>query len=461
MRPEIEAGKLPPQAPEFEQAILGACLVESECVDLVMGILRPRSFFVAAHEAVFSAIEALYEASSPIDLLTVTQELQRMRKLDMAGGPFFVSQLTNKVASSANVEYHARIVQQCWAKRELIRIGARVTDRGYDASEDIFELIDGADNALQQLTDVLGSRSAVTMTQVAEEFMESLERDPKPRHSTGLQALDKQLGGGWTNGELAILAGRPGMGKTSAALSMVYSSAKAGHATGLFSMEIGQERTNLRMVSIGTGIPMAVLSRGKGMSADDLKAVHEHHGVYTKLPVVCNFSSALTLSEIRSEARRMKRAHKVTAILIDQLGWILPPHGVRDPVGAITRGLKRIASDLDIPVVVLHQLSRATTTRPDKVPQLTDLRESGAAEQDAQVVVFVHRPEYYNIMDDEHGSTRGMADLIVAKNSNGPTGSARVRFDAQCTRFSDIAPGGSAATPPPAQQEPQTEDLPF
>ena len=460
MKTEEEAGKLPPHAEDLEQAILGACMLEPKCVDLVMGILRPDRFYVRAHSMVFAAIERLYEKSMPIELLSVAQELRAAGQLDAVGGPFYVSQLTNKVASSANVEYHARIVQQCWAKREVIRIAAQVTRSGYEHTEDVFDLIDGADNSLQALTDVLGSRGSLTIAQVAAEFMEGLERDPKPRHSTGLMALDKQLGGGWTNGELAILAGRPGMGKTSAALSMVYSSAKAGHATGLFSMEIGQERTNLRMVSIGTGIPMAVLSRGKGMSADDLKAVHEHHGVYTKLPVVCNFSSALTLSEIRSEARRMKRAHKVTAILIDQLGWILPPHGVRDPVGAITRGLKRIASDLDIPVVVLHQLSRATTTRPDKVPQLTDLRESGAAEQDAQVVVFVHRPEYYNIMDDEHGSTRGMADLIVAKNSNGPTGSARVRFEAQCTRFSDITPGSSAADPPP-QAEPQTEDLPF
>lgn len=459
MKPEHEEGKLPPHAADLEQVILGACLVEPECVDLVMGILHPKCFYVRANELVFEAIEALYERSHAIDLLTVTQELRSMRVLEDVGGAFYVSQLTNQVASSANVEYHARIVQQCWAKREVIRIAAQVTRSGYDHAEDVFDLIDGADNSLQALTDVLGSRGSLTIAQVASEFMEGLERDPKPRHSTGLAALDKQLGGGWTNGELAILAGRPGMGKTSAALSMVYSSAKAGHATGLFSMEIGQERTNLRMVSIGTGIPMAVLSRGKGMSADDLKAVHEHHGIYTKLPVVCNFSSALTLSEIRSEARRMKRANKVTAIIIDQLGWILPPHGVRDPVGAITRGLKRIASDLDIPVVVLHQLSRATTARPDKVPQLTDLRESGAAEQDAQVVVFVHRPEYYNIMDDEHGSTRGMADLIVAKNSNGPTGVARVRFEAQCTKFSDLISGEAKEAEP--EPETPTDPLPF
>jgi len=454
-----EAGKLPPHAPELEQAVLGACMLEADCVDLVMGVLRPDRFYVLAHQMIFAAIERLYEKSQPIDLLTITIELRAAGELDAAGGPLYVTQLTNKVASSANVEYHARIVQQLWAKREVIKIASKVSRLGYDPSEDVFDLIDGADNSLQALTDVLGSRGSLTIAQVASEFMDGLERDPKPRHSTGLAALDKQLGGGWTNGELAILAGRPGMGKTSAALSMVYSSAKAGHATGLFSMEIGQERTNLRMVSIGTGIPMAVLSRGKGMSADDLKAVHEHHGVYTKLPVVCNFSSALTLSEIRSEARRMKRAHKVTAILIDQLGWILPPHGVRDPVGAITRGLKRIASDLDIPVVVLHQLSRATTARPDKVPQLTDLRESGAAEQDAQVVVFVHRPEYYNIMDDEHGSTRGMADLIVAKNSNGPTGSVRVRFDAQCTRFSDLISGEAKEAEP--EPETPTDPLPF
>ena len=454
-----EASKLPPSAPELEQAVIGACLLDRDAFGDVVGILRAGQFYERAHVAIYAAMESLYEASKPVELLTVVQELRQDGKLEEAGGAFAVAQLSSKVASAANVQYHARIVLEQWAKREVIKMGAEAVRAGHMDTQDVFDLIDGTEQALQRLTDAMGSRGGISIAQVAEEFMESLERDPKPRHSTGLQELDNVLGGGWTNGELAILAGRPGMGKTSAALSMVYASAMAGHATGLFSMEIGQERTNLRMVSIGTGIPMAVLSKGKGMRPEDLKAVHEHHGIYSKLPVWCNFSSALTLAEIRSEASRMKRSGKVTAIIIDQLGWILPPANVRDSVGAITRGLKRIASDLDIPVVVLHQLSRAVMTRADKVPQLTDLRESGAAEQDAQVVVFVHRPEYYNIMDDDRGSTRGMADLIVAKNSNGPTGVARVRFEAQCTKFSDLISGEAKKAEP--EPETPTDPLPF
>jgi replicative DNA helicase len=453
----------PPNAPELEQAVLGAVLIDPDALVLVMGFLRAEHFYNPSHRSIYGACEALFSAGPPAELLTVVQQLRKMGELAAAGGPQYLAELTNKVASGANVEVHARIVMQEWARREVMRIGKEAAAKAQDEREDVFDAMDATEAAYMAIQQAVSIKAGESIAELATEFLRDLDKPKPQRHSTGLRDLDKALGGGWSGGDLILIAGRPAMGKTSAAFSMVYNSAQAGHASGLFSLELGREKTNARLVSIGTGIPVPVILAG-GYGVDNLKRIHEHHVSYVKMPVQVNFATGIGIAELRSEVSRMKKAASITALFIDQLNWIRAPKGEKDPVGAVTRALKNIAMEHNIPVVCLHQLSRAVETRGgDKRPQLTDLRDSGAAEQDAQVVIFVHRPEYYGVTDDNEGSTVGRADLIIAKNSNGPTGSVRVRFDAHCARFrdNDFEPPEFAQPVPTPQPVEADEDLPF
>lgn len=444
-----------PQAPEFEQAVLGVCLQFPEGRIEALSILRPECFYVAAHKMIFEAILSLDSAGEPVDVITVVQRLRQRGTLDIAGGAVYVSGLINGVSGSKHVEYHSRIIVQQWARREMIQIAGDTARSAYSDEADVFDVMADAETRHLAMAEQITRKPSETIEAVAKEHLESLNHPPVKRHSTGFRDLDKAIGGGWGSDDLIILAGRPAMGKTSAAFSMIYESCKAGHPTALFSLELGKEKMNARFVSIGTGIPIPVLLEGK-LTTKQVQQVHEHFPGYSKMPLHCNFATGITIPEIRSQVARLKRRQGITAVYIDQLNWITAPKGEKDRVGAITRGLKHIAMEFQLPVIVLHQLSRGVTGRPDKRPELTDLRESGAAEQDAQLVVFVHRPEYYNITEDENGSTVGRGDLIIAKNSNGPTTSVRVRFDAYCARFRDNDAEGAGA-PPTAEEE----EIPF
>jgi replicative DNA helicase len=450
----LEAGKAPPQAPEFEQAVLGAALMFKDARVNALAIVQPESFYVHAHRLIWEAVVGLDAKNEPVDILTVTQRMRQLGTLDVAGGPHYISKLTNNVAGSGHVEYHCRIILQQWARRELITIATGTCSMAYDDGSDVFDAIDQTEAKQLAMAQLITRRPAQSIGEVAREHVENLDKPVIPRHSTGIKALDEALAGGWGRGDLTIIAGRPAMGKTSAAFSMIYAACEAKHPTALFSLELGKEKTNARFVSMGTGIPIPVLLKGE-FTPGQIKSIHEHLPKYSGMPLQVNFATGITLVEIRSEVARMVKHHGITAVYIDQLNWITPPKGEKDRVAALTRGLKMIANEFDIPVIVLHQLSRSVTGRPDKRPELTDLRDSGAAEQDAQVVIFVHRAEYYNILDDEYGSTVGRGDLIIAKNSNGPTTNVRVRFDAYCARFRD------EATQADAFAGPTDEPMPF
>ena len=450
-----EAGKLPPQAPEFEAAVLGAAIMFKEARVTAMAIVHPEALYVHAHQLIWKAIASLDQAGDPVDLLTVVQRLRQHDTLGMAGGVVYISELTNKVSSGAHVEYHCRIIMQQWARRELITIASETSHNAYDDQTDVFDAMERAEHRQLAMTQLITRKPAQSIGEVAREHVENLDKPPTPKHSTGIKALNDALGGGWGRDDLHIIAGRPAMGKTSAAFSMIYAACEEGHPTALFSLELGKEKTNARFVSIGTGIPIPVLLKGV-FAPTQVKTIHEHLPKYSKMPLQVNFATGITLGEIRSEVARMVKHHGITAVYIDQLNWITPPKGEKDRVAALTRGLKMIAAEFHIPVIVLHQLSRSVTGRPDKRPELTDLRDSGAAEQDAQVVIFVHRAEYYNITEDEWGSTVGRGDLIIAKNSNGPTTNVRVRFDAYCARFRDENTTGDMFDQPK-----EDEDLPF
>lgn len=468
----LEMGKLPPQAPELEQCVLGAALLDYRAMADV-GFLKPDHFYVDAHKRIWTACVAMYEKGDPIDLVTMCHYLKRSGELDIIGGPFYLAQLTGKMASSRNIEFHARIIVQEFVGREVIHHSADSMRDAYDTTSDPFDVAEKAERLVAEMIQEVAVKSSTTMGDVAEEQLANMDKPKKEVHSTGFEKLDRALGGGWSDGDLIIIAGRPGMGKTSFVFSSVLASAKRGNACALFSLELGESKTNARMVSIDTGIPLHRILSGSGakglLTPDDIARMHAAHAAFAKLPVYTNFNNGLSIAELDSEIGRLVRRKGITAAFIDQLTWVNAPERVKDPVAAITRGCKRIALKYDIPIILLHQLSRAVTARKnsDNKPELTDLRDSGAAEQDAQAVIFPHRPEYYGTGDDELGSTKGRADIIIAKNTNGPLDTVSLYFDAPCTAFRDEDPNLFTAAPHPdnrttaAKETEPTDPLPF
>ncbi len=436
-----------PSAPEVERAVVGAVLLDRGAIIEVAGTLKPEHFHHASNRAVYQAAYDLHEEGHPVDTLTVLDRMRKSNTLHIVGGVYDLSKYSTEMASTAHIQHHAHIVMQYWVSREVVRISQESAREGMDPENDAFDVADLAERRIQTMIEQIARKTGEAIGEVAREHVENLDKPVIPRHSTGIKALDEALAGGWGRGDLTIIAGRPAMGKTSAAFSMIYAACEAKHPTALFSLELGKEKTNARFVSMGTGIPIPVLLKGE-FTPGQIKSIHEHLPKYSGMPMQVNFATGITLGEIRSEVARMVKHHGITAVYIDQLNWITPPKGEKDRVAALTRGLKMIANEFDIPVIVLHQLSRSVTGRPDKRPELTDLRDSGAAEQDAQVVIFVHRAEYYNITEDEYGSTVGRGDLIIAKNSNGPTTNVRVRFDAYCARFRDDTSTGQSFAGP-------------
>lgn len=467
----LEVGKLPPQAPELEKCVLGAALLDYRAM-VDVGFLKPEHFYVDAHKRIWTACVTMYEKGDPIDLVTMCHYLKRSGELDIIGGAFYLATLTGKMASARNIEYHARIIVQEFVAREVIKHSSDSMREGYDVTEDAFEVAERAERRVAEMIQDVAVKTSTTIGAVAEEQLANMDKPRKEVHSTGFEKLDAALGGGWSDGDLIIIAGRPGMGKSSFAFSSILAAAKRGHGCGLFSLELGEIKTNARLQSIDTGIPLARILSGSGvggkLDTSDIARMHEKHNAYAALPIFPNFNNGLTIPELRSEVGRMVRRHGITAVYIDQLTWITAPERVKDAVGAITRACKRIALEFDIPVILLHQLSRAVTSRKggDNKPELTDLRDSGAAEQDAQVVVFPHRPEYYGTGDDELGSTKGRADIIIAKNTNGPLDTVSLYFDAGCTAFRDSDPNLFTSVPHPdnrttATKEETPSDLPF
>jgi replicative DNA helicase len=453
---DTSEGKIPPQAPELEQAVLGAILLDYRAIE-ELPRLKAEHFYVDAHQRIYAAAAKIYEESRPVDLLTVAQELKRSGEMDIVGGPFYLSQLTNGVSSTRHIAEHAMIVIQYFMAREVIRVSQAAVMDGYDPTNDAFEIAESAERHISELMEEVARKSSVTIGDVAAEQMAAMDSPAVTTRTTGFERLDKALNGGYSYGDLIIIAGRPAMGKTSAAFSGMYHAAAQGNPTALFSLELGEVKTNARLISIGTGIPVTIILANK-YSPDQLKKLHEHHATYSKMPLYTNFATGLSIGELRSEIGRMKRRYGITAAYIDQLTWVQAPKK-EDHVSAVTMACKKMAVEFNMPIILLHQLSRDVTKRKDSgmKPELTDLRDSGSAEQNAQVVIFAHRPEYYAIHSDDEGPTAGRADLIIAKNSNGPLGLARLRFDGPCTAFRE----DDLFSQPPPKTESNTNDEPL
>lgn len=430
--------RLPPQAPELERAVLGAVLVDADAMHQIADALPADAFADDKHRLIYSVCMEIFEAGQPVEMLGVVEYLRRSGKLDEAGGVLYVSQLTNLVASSRSLQHHARILAEKHLLRKTIEISRSTALSAYDQSSDPFDVIDAATRDLDGLLEGITRHQALPFAEYEARQLKDLDNPKNDIIPTGYASLDTEIGG-YRIGDLHIVAGRPGMGKTAWVVGSCNGAASQGAGVGLFSMEVTEKAMQARIAALRCGIPLSnmLLSR---MTTDDIALRHKGLAEAEKLPLYIRYETGMSLSEIKAETRRLKRKG-VRLICIDQLNWIKSPKaGTRDAeVGAITRGLKQMAMQLEVAVVVLHQLSRSVETRGgDKKPMLSDLRDSGNVEQDAQVVMFLYRPEYYAIWDDELGSTAGVIDTIVAKNSNGALSTVRMRFDGPCAAVRDV-----------------------
>jgi replicative DNA helicase len=440
-------GKVPPQAIDMEEAVLGAIMLEKEAVITVLDILKPESFYKDSHKKIFKAILDLNLREHPVDLYTVTEELRAHQELESVGGPVYLTQLTSKVVSAANVDYHARIVGQKYIQRELIRVSSEIQTRSFDDTYDVTELLDFSENELFQIAEGNIKREVSPINIVIREAIEEIEKAGKREDAlvgipSGFTRLDR-LTSGWQKSELIIIAARPSMGKTAFALTMARNmSIDHGKNVAIFSCEMSSIQLANRLIIAETDIPGDKIRNGR-LSEEEWKQLDTRIKKLVQASIYIDDTPAISIFELRAKCRRLMAQHKLDIVIVDYLQLMSGPDnaGSREQeVSNISRSLKSIAKELNVPIIALSQLNRSVEMRGGtKRPLLSDLRESGAIEQDADMVVFIHRQEKFGITAFEDGSsTKGIAEIILAKNRNGPVDDVRLRFREEKAQFVDI-----------------------
>ena len=446
----LQQGRIPPQALELEEAVLGAMLIDKKGVDEVIDILQPDAFYKTAHQKIFEAIFQLFQDSQPVDLLTVSSELRKKGKLETVGGEFYLVQLSQRVASSAHIEFHARIILQKFIQRSLIKISNEIIESSYKESTDVFDLLDEAESKLYDITQgniKKSSESAQSLVIEAKKRIEEIsKRDGLSGVSTGFEKLDK-LTSGWQPSDLIIIASRPGMGKTALTLSMARNIAVTKQIpVAFFSLEMSSVQLITRLISAETGLSSEKLRTGK-LADHEWQQLNVKVTDLEKAPLFIDDTPSLSIFDLRAKARRLSSQHGIKLIVVDYLqlmtaGTSTKSGNREQEISTISRNLKALAKELNIPVIALSQLSRAVETRGGtKRPMLSDLRESGAIEQDVDIVSLIYRPEYYNIDewdDDERSPSEGQAELIVAKHRNGGLDNIRLKFIGHLGKFEDL-----------------------
>jgi len=438
----IDLGKIPPQATDVESSVLGAMLIDSKCIDDILAILKPESFYKEEHKKIFTAISELRKETRSIDLLTVTEKLRSLKTLDEVGGPLYVTKLTSEVASSRHSEYHARIVQDMFIKRELIRIGSELAGKAYDESNNSDELLVSHTLELNRLTCESNVENAETLENLLKERLNEIEEISKNSQllvgvTSGLQKVDR-LTGGWQKTDLIILAARPSMGKTSLALFFAMQAIRSKKPTAFFSLEMSKKQITDKAISNKVDISPSELRTGKIYDYQWEQMAFKLSGIGEELFHIDD-TPALTLIQLRAKVTRLLK-HGIKLVIIDYLQLMnARAKGLnRDQeLGELTRGIKSLAKETNIPFIVLSQLNRSVEQRSDKRPQLSDLRESGNIEQDADIVSFIHRPERYGQTENENGSTEGLVELIFSKHRNGPVGIVNIYTNEYCSNFKD------------------------
>lgn len=439
-------GHLQPQAVELEKVVLGALMIEKDAYYQVSEILKPESFYERRHQIIYEAVRRLNLDEKPVDMLTVTEQLRSTNQLEEVGGPFYIAQLSGSVASSAHIEYHARIIAQKAMARELISYTSNIQQKAFDATQDIDELMQEAEGKLFTLSQENVKKDYTQIDPVIKEAFEMLQKaaartDGMSGIPSGFHKLDKMTAG-WQNSDLVILAARPAMGKTAFALSMAKNIAVDQQIpVAMFSLEMANVQLVNRVIVNVCEIEGEKLKTGQ-LSPQEWDRLDSKVKILNGAPLYVDDTPSLSVFELRTKARRLVREHGVKLLMIDYL-QLMNASGMnfgsrQEEVSTISRSLKGLAKELNIPILALSQLNRGVESREgsDKRPQLSDLRESGAIEQDADMVIFIHRPEYYKITTDEQGrDLRGKAEIIIAKHRNGAVGTVLLNFRGAYARF--------------------------
>lgn len=438
---------LQPQAPEVEKVVLGALMIDKDAYAVICEILRPESFYEPRNQLVFEAIRDLSMDEKPVDVLTVTDQLAKKGNLEEVGGPVYISELSTRVASSANIEYHARIIAQKSLARQIISFASVIETKAFDDTVDVDELMQEAEGALFELSQRNMKKDYTQIDPVIKNAFDVINKASQNKDGltgvpTGYYKLD-DMTSGWQASDLVIIAGRPAMGKTSFALSMAKNiAADLKVPMAFFSLEMSNVQLVNRLISNCCEIQGSKILNGQ-LQPDEWERLDKRIANLYGAPLYVDDTPGLSVFELRTKARRLVREHGVKLIMIDYL-QLMNANGMRfssrqEEVSTISRSLKGLAKELDIPILALSQLNRGVESREGnegKRPQLSDLRESGAIEQDADMVVFVHRPEYYHILQDDNGrDLRGMAQIIIAKHRKGATGDVLLTFRGEFTRF--------------------------
>lgn len=460
---DTSLGHMPPQSVEIEKLVLGALMIDVDAFTIVSEILRPETFYEPRHQKIYSAIVKLSSNELPVDMLTVIEQLKQDGTHDEVGAPNYIIDLTASVVSSANIEYHARLLAQKFLARQLITYASGIEGKAFDESIDVEDLMQEAEGQLFELSQKNMRQDYQAVSEVVKKAEELLKKAMANDGGmtgvpTGYYEMDK-ITSGWQASDLVIIAGRPAMGKTSFALSLARNIAvDYDTPIAFFSLEMNNVQLVNRLISNVCEIRGSNILSGK-LSDDELERFDKRISSLSNAPIYVDDTPGLSVFELRTKARRLVREKGVKVIMIDYL-QLMSASGMnfnsrQEEVSMISRSLKGLAKELDIPVLALSQLSRAVEQRPGqdgKVPQLSDLRESGAIEQDADMVLFVHRPEYYRIFNDEEGrDLRGVAQIIIAKHRKGATGTVNLNFRGEFTRFANPEDAVASVPPPPLE----------
>ncbi|WP_099598054.1 replicative DNA helicase [Reichenbachiella sp. 5M10] len=451
----VQLGKVPPQATDLEEVVLGALMLEKDALTTVVDILKPESFYKEAHTKIYEAIVQLFNKSEPVDLMTVTSQLRKNGTLEVAGGAYYLADLTTKVNSAANIEYHARIITEQSIKRELIRISSQIQTDAFEDTQDVFELLDKTEQSLFEISESHIKKNYAGMQQLMHEAILEIEarkdqKDGLTGVPTGMSDLDR-VTAGWQPSDLVIIAARPGMGKTAFVVSCMRNAAvDFGEAVAIFSLEMSAIQLVNRLISAEAELESDKIKKGNLADHEWEQLVHKTAKL-TEAPIFIDDTPGLSILELRAKCRRLKAQHDIKLVVIDYLQLMSGDTsksggggGNREQeIASISRALKGIAKELNVPVLALSQLSRAVETRGgDKRPMLSDLRESGSIEQDADMVMFLYRPEYYDITEDEDGlPTAGTGEVIIAKHRNGSLENVKLKFIGRFTKFANLDGG--------------------
>ena len=432
--------RLPPHNTDAEQSLLGSLLIDRDAIIRVASFVKPEDFYHHANGTIYRAVFDLYNKREPTDFITLSDELGRRDQLEAVGGLAYLTSLLNAVPTAVHVEYYGRIVERTATLRRLIDAGARIVAIGYQDGVETEDALDSAEKAIFDVSQKRQTKDFVSIAEVLDRFFDQIDLLQQNRGAvvgvaTGFSDLDS-LTGGLQKSDLIILAARPSMGKTSMALGMAYGAAVShGHTVGIFSLEMSADQLVQRLLSMETGIDSHRLRLGQ-IDDGEWDRISRAFGRLAEAKIYIDDQAGAGVMDVRSKARRLQAEHGLDLVVVDYLQLMSGRRSENrvQEISEISRGLKGLARELNVPVIALSQLSRAVESRADHRPMLSDLRESGSIEQDADIVMFIYREDKY----EEESEKKGIAEIIVAKHRNGPVGSINLRFFDRTARFADL-----------------------